>query len=349
MPRQKRWAKTMWRIAGLVLAGALVLAGCGNDGGDADGNGPAAGSEAGPPEEPVTIRLGYLPSVTGSADYSVMITHPEVTPNRGTWYELEFSEYPGTPPIVQGLATGTLDAGVVGSLTVASGLERGADLVLTAQHVEEREGWGESVWMVRSGEISSAADLKGATVATNQAGSYPDHVADAWISEQAGLVAGEDYEVVEIPFPQMQDALEAGQIDLANLPANFVPRALATGELEILFGATDVHEPMILTLQAFNRDFVEENEAAVKAFLEDFVAATRFVADPDNYTAVVESFAETSGQPVEQLDGYLLTEQDLYRTPEGAIDVELVQRNWVFFADQGAFAGGLNAEDYVVP
>jgi sulfonate transport system substrate-binding protein len=339
----------------LLLVGALLLAGCGGDGGDGgsgdDGGGGSASADAEtPPEEPVTIRMGWIPAVSHSEQLSLMSTNPELAPNLGTWYELEFTEFPGTSAIVQGLAAGSLDVGTVGSLTVANGLDQGADLVITGQYIQDREGWGQSIWLVRADSgIDGPDDLAGKTVATNQVGSYVDYVADAYIRDEGGLEANRDYDKVEIPFPQQMDALGSGQTDVGVFVPPFGPTALASGEYEQLFSAIDVQEELIVVLQAFTRGFVEENEAAVQKFVEDFRALSDYMVDPENHETVLESFVETSGQPRETAEAYLLTQDDYYRTPEGAVQPELLQSNWDFFHDQGAFEAELSVEDHVMP
>jgi ABC-type nitrate/sulfonate/bicarbonate transport system substrate-binding protein len=336
------------RTLGLLLAGALLLASCGGNGdgeGQADGESPDA-----PPDEPVLIRLSWNAATSTALQISLMITNPELAPNLGTWYELEVTEIPGTAAAVQGLAAGTLDAGSVGGLTVANGLAEGAELVITGDYGRDRDGWGQSNWLVRKDSgITSVDDVAGKTVAVNQVGAYVDYVADYYLREEAGLEAGVDYEKVEIPFPQMQEALEAGQIDVGMFPAPFAFRALPTDQFDPLFTASDVQEEMIVILQAFRRGFVEEHEEVTRRFLEDYVEVSRYMADPDNRQTVIESAAETSQQPVEDVDAYLLTEHDNYRPEDGAVDPDLVQSNWDFFYEQGAFDTELNVEDYLMP
>lgn len=335
--RRARW---------LTLVGVLLLAGCGGGGGSGQG-GESADQ---PPEEPVRIRMGWLPTASGAEQDSLMVTNPDLAPNRGTWYELEFAEFPGTPQVLQGLAAGSLDAGTLGSLTVANGLDQGADLVITGQYIQERPGWGETVWLVRKGSgIRSGADVSGRTVAVNQVGAYVDYVADAWFRQNGRLEADRDYKKVEIPFPQMQEAVASGQADVGVFPAVFATRAMASGQFERLFGATDVQEQLIITVQAFRREFVEEHPVTVRKFLEDFVTLSRYVAEPENRKVVVESFSETSEVPIEQADNFLLTRKDYFRPPDGVVDVALLQRNWDFFREQGAFESRLEAEDAIMP
>jgi NitT/TauT family transport system substrate-binding protein len=335
----------MRRALTLLIGLAMLAAGCS---GDDDGAESQAAGE--PPEEPVTIRMGVLFAVPGNLGMSLMLTNPELTPNQGEWYELEATDFLGAPEIIAGLASGSLDCGTVGSLDGASGLDQGADLVLTAGYVEEREGWGTSTWLVRAdGEIQTAEDLQGGTVGHNAEGGYPDVVASHYLREEGGLEPNRDYEKVTLPFPDMADALRAGQIDVGVVPATFVPGLVADGEFEALFTALDVLEPMTLTVQSCSREFAEENTEVLQKFVEDYFAVAEFMADPENRDVAIDSFVETSGQPREAVDPVVLTQDDLYRPPDGRISVDVLQATWDFFREAGAFEANLNVEDYLMP
>jgi hypothetical protein len=79
------------------------------------------------------------------------------------------------------------------------------------------------------------------------------------------------------------------------------------------------------------------------------VTLSRYIAEPENRKVVVESFSETSEVPIQQAESFLPTRKDSYWPPDGAVDVELLQRNWDFFREQGAFTARLEAEDAIMP
>jgi ABC-type nitrate/sulfonate/bicarbonate transport system substrate-binding protein len=333
----------------LLLAVALLLAGCGGG----DGGGQSSQSEEDPdtpPEEPVTIRMGWVPQVPGGEQDSMLVANPDLMPNLGTWYEVEYTDFPGTPEIVQGLAGGTLDAGTVGSLTAASGLAQGAEFVLTASHLHEHPDWAQTVWLSRTDSgIAAAADVAGKTVAVNQTGAIVDYVADNYLREEAELEPGRDYDKVEVPFPQMQDAIASGQADLGVFPeVPFGGIALSTGDFQPLFRATDLLGEHIIILQAFSREFVDEHPVVAQKFTEDYRDLARYMDDPEHRQEAIDAYAQITERPPEQIDAYLLTERDYFRPPDRAIDVELLQTSWDFFREQGAFDARLEVEDYIV-
>ena len=174
----------------------LAAAGCGDDG-------------AGDSGDPVKIRMGW--GVPGEEIKYVMMRHPEVARNVGKAYDIEWHQFAGTPLGVQGLAAGTLDCATVGGLSVANGLDRGADIVILGEFIEERRSKMSTPWMVRKDSgIDSLDDLRGRTVATAAAGGSTDYLQDYYIEQQMGLKPDRDYKKVEVPFGQMQETLSPG-------------------------------------------------------------------------------------------------------------------------------------------
>jgi NMT1/THI5 like len=79
---------------------------------------------------------------------------------------------------------------------VANGLDRGADIVLLGEFIEERRPYASTTWMVRKDAgIEEPADLKGKTVAAIGGGST-DYLQDFYIEQKGGLKAGRDCDEV---------------------------------------------------------------------------------------------------------------------------------------------------------
>jgi ABC-type nitrate/sulfonate/bicarbonate transport system substrate-binding protein len=320
---------------------AAVAVGCGSD--DADD----ASSRGGPPSEPVKIRMGW--GIPGEEIKYVMMDYPDVARNLGTWYEVEWQQFSGTALGVQGLAAGTLDCATVGGLSVANGIDRGADIVITGELLEERRPYFETPWMVRKDSgIDTLDDLRGRTVATAAVGGSTDYLQDFHIEEQAGLRAGRDYKKVEVPFGQMQETLLAGRVDLGLFPQPFYGAVAATGEVKPLFRLTDEIEPFVQLLNGCRRDFVEENREVMAKFQEDWVRVAGWVADPGNRAKVVEATAAATEIPANVLDRFLLTKQDYYRPANGSVSLDALQREWDFFRDRGGIEDDLRVSDHVI-
>lgn len=359
---RRRW---IWpALLALVLAATLAACG-GDDEAEPEAAEPEAAetaapaeepeaeeaeAEAQPPDEPVLIRMGW--GIPAEEVKYVMMAMPEVAPNLGTWYEIEWNQFAGTALGVQGLAAGTLDCATVGGLSSANGFDQGADFVITGEIISEAtppQDFSTSWMALADSGIESVEDLEGKTVATSAIGGSTDYLQDIYIEEQAGLVPGEDYEKVEVPFSQQIEALLAGRIDVGLYPQPFWGALQAEADTVTLFRVTDVINPFVQLLNGCRRAFIEENPDAMKKFVEDWATVSEWVRDPANREAVIEASAQATQLPREVLEQYLITELDYARPENGALDVEALQNEWDFFKEAGGIESDLQVEDHVIP
>ena len=313
---------------------ALLAIGCGSEGSAGEG--------------PVKIRMGW--GIPAEEIKYVMMHRPEVAKHLNTSYEIEWQEFSGTALGVQGLAAGTLDCATVGGLSVANGLDRGADIVLLGEFIEERSGNFSTAWMVRKDSgIASLADLRSKNVATNAVGGSTDYLQDFHIAERAGLKPERDYKKVEVPFGQMQETLLAGRVDMGLFPQPFYGAINATGDVKPMFRLTDVIDPFVQLLNGCRRDFVESHQEAIARFQEDWARVAEWIADPANRDAVVAASSKATKIGADVLDRFLLTDEDYYRPPSGEVNVEALQSEWDFFRERGGIKRDLKVSDHLYP
>lgn len=304
-----------------------------NVGADASGDVPTIRAAFGVPAE----EIKYL-----------MIERPELAPNQGECYQVDWTELAGNVNAVQALTAGTVDAATAGGLAGAQGIIAGGDMIIVGEFIEERGGYFSTAWVTTADSgIETLADIEGRIVANSGTGSSTNIIETFHLMEEAGLEAGVDYESVEIPFGQQQENLEAGRIDVGVFPQPFFDRLMASGDYRVLWRVTDVVDPFVQLTQAFSRDFVEENRSAVECFVDDFEAVAAFIADDANRDDVIEASAAVSGLEPELLEPFLLTETDFYRPETGALNVEALQANWDFFYEVGAIPEQLEVADYI--
>lgn len=334
------------RIAAVAMAVLLigVVAACGDDSDGGGGGGDAA--QSGPPDKPVKITMGW--GIPAEEIKYVMMKYPELAENMGTWYDIEWRQFAGTALGVQGLAAGTLDCATVGGLSVANGIDQGADIVILGEFIEERSPWFSTSWMVRKDSgIKSLEDLKGKTVATSAVGGSTDYVQDFYIEQEAGLKPDEDYKKVEVPFGQMQEALLSGRVDMGLFPQPFFGAINATGKVETVFQLIDAIDPFVQLLNGCRKEFVEENEQAIAKFQEDWQKIGDWVRDEANRDKTIAASVDATKIPAEVYDKFLLTKKDLYHPPGGAVSVATLQDEWDFFRERGGIKQDLKVEDYL--
>lgn len=340
--RVTRRSKTVGAAA--VLA-ALVVGASGPSWGQAA---DASAKSATPPATPVVIRMGW--GIPEEDIKYVMMKFPEVAPNLGKWYQVQWQQFAGTALGVQGLAAGTLDCATVGGLSVANGIDQGAAITLLGEFIEERQPYFSTAWMVKkSSGIDSLAALKGKTVGTSAVGGSTDYIQDFYIRRKTGLVAGKDYKKVEVPFGQMIESLMSGRIDMGLYPQPFYGAIEATGQVKPMFRLTDEIDPFVQLLNGCRKDFVDANPMTIRKFQEDWVTVARWIADPANRDKVVAADSAATKIPAKVIEGFLLTKQDFYRPKDGAISVDALQKEWDFFHKQGGIKNDYKVRDYLSP
>ncbi len=334
----------------VVLVAGLVGAVAQATGASGDTTAVTKGALAGPPPaQPLKIRMGWgIPAE--EIKYAMQKYGSAIAPNMGKWYTIEWFQFAGTALGVQGLAAGTLDCATVGSLSAPNGIEQGAPIVLTGEFIEERKPFFSTTWMVKKDSgINSLGDVRGKTVATSAIGGSTDYLQDFHIKDETGMGPGNGYEKVELPFSQQQEALLANRIDMGLFPQPFYGRILATGQVKPMFRVVDVQNPFVQLLNGCRRSFIQDHPREMKAFVLDWIRVGNWIRNPANREKVIDASVAATKLPRDVLQTYLITQQDFYRPPSGAVNIKALQANWDFFFRQGGIKKRLKVTDYLMP
>jgi ABC-type nitrate/sulfonate/bicarbonate transport system substrate-binding protein len=172
------------------------------------------------------------------------------------------------------------------------------------------------------GPIKSAKDLKGGTIAVVGIKTATDLWARAGLLN-AGLVPDKDTKVVPMGFPVIGDAVRSGKVSAGVFVEPFYSAEMAKGGLRKLFSATEVlgydHELLDIF---FSEKFLKANPGAVRAFLADYVAVTRYyLANREQ----AKTDLHKAGFVRTPLPVYLKT-SDWKRDPGGRVDVGSLEK-----------------------
>ena len=130
--------------------------------------------------------------------------------------------------IAAAVASGALDVAQGNLVTLATAHERGLPFVVVAPAgLYEASDPTTSLVVAKSSTIKTAKDLENKTIAINGLRNITQIGASAWMEQN-----GADYtkiKFIEMPFPQMGAALEAGRIDAAVIAEPELSTALAGG------------------------------------------------------------------------------------------------------------------------
>ncbi len=295
--------------------------------------------------EPPLIRFGH--GFAAEEQLWLMGARPDLTPSQGKKYRLKLIQFQGPTERFQAYLAGELDGGTSPGLNLIFVKAQGMDVKLVASVSQEAAGteWFRTTYMVRAdGPIKSVRDLKGGTVAVVGLKSATDLWARAGIL-QAGLIPDRDVKFVPMPFPAIGPALRSDKVSMGTFVEPFYSAETAKGGLRALFDAVEAvgYDHELLDLW-FGEKFLRAQPDAVRAFLADYVAATKY------YLANVEqakrdlhkaAFVRT---PVE----LYVKSADWKRDPAARVDVASLKKLAGFMQEKlGWLEKPVNVDDLV--
>jgi ABC-type nitrate/sulfonate/bicarbonate transport system substrate-binding protein len=227
--------------------------------------------------EPPLIRLGR--GFAAEEQVWLMSARPDLTPNQGKRYQLKQILFQANPQRFQAFLAGEIDAGTAPGLSVIFANEQGLDIKVVASVCLEAagKGWFSTTYMTKDdGPVRSVKDLKGGTVGVVGIKTATDLWARAGLLN-AGLQPDKDTKVVPLGFPAMGDAVRSGKVSAGTFVEPFYSAEMAKGGLRKLFTAAEAvgYEHELLDLW-FGEKFLQSNPDAVRAFLADYVAVTKY-------------------------------------------------------------------------
>ena len=277
------------------------------------------------------IRLGR--GFAAEEQLWLMSARPDLAPNQGKRYELKQILFQANPERFQAYLAGEIDTGTAPGLAVIFARAQGLDMRIVASVCLEASGkqWFSTTYMVKDdGPIKTAKDLKGGTIAIVGIKTATDLWARAGLIN-AGLVPDRDTKVVPMVFPAIGDAVRSGKVSAGTFVEPFYSAEVAKGGLRKLFTATEAvgYDHELLDVW-FGEKFLKAHPDAVRAFLADYVAVTKY------YLANTEQAKRDLHKA-----GFVRTPLEIYlknadwkRDPGGRVDVESLKKLSVFMLDK---------------
>jgi ABC-type nitrate/sulfonate/bicarbonate transport system substrate-binding protein len=210
---------------------------------------------------------------------------------------------------------------------------QGVDMKIVASICLEASGPGifTTQYMVKDdGPVKSVKDLKGGTIAVVGIKTATDLWARAGLIN-AGLVPDRDTKVVPMGFPVIGDAVRTGKVSAGTFVEPFYSAEKAKGGLRTLFTAVDAvgYEHELLDI-FFGEKFLKSNPEAVRAFLSDYVAVTKYYLAN---TAQAKADLHKAGFVRTPLEVYQKN-SDWKRTADGRVNVDSLKKLSAFMLDK---------------
>src|SRR5262250_474671 len=266
--------------------------------------------------QPVTLRLGY--GMAAEEPLWVVVTKPDLAKHYGKAYALDATRFTGSDKRSQAFEAGAIDLAASSANGVIFAAAEGvAAKIIASISRESPRGFSTSFYVKDDSPIKSVADLKGKIVGIN--GFYTS--GHLWLKtalEKHGLT-DTDVTITPVPFPAMQEALDAGKIDLGMFPQPFAALAEKQMKVRKIFDAKyGVPFDEELNVVVGKEAFLKSNAAAVRALLADLKAAMQFYLEkPREARQLLIDARMVRVSP----DVYM-TMQDYYRDPTLRVDAD---------------------------
>lgn len=199
---------------------------------------------------------------------------------------------------VQALTAGSIDFASSAWQPWINAINRGARLKVVVAAFGQNAGNRGQLWIVlKNSTITSANDLAGKKIAVNVLGAEADYVTRVYL-KQNGLSI-EQVQLVVVPWPQHEQVLKSGQVDVVAAISPFSDKLMERGDTRVLFSGYDVRGETAAGGFGVREELIKQNPEAVKKFVAAIAKAYDWSAEnPEEARKVVaEIYRKRGGNP----------------------------------------------------
>jgi NitT/TauT family transport system substrate-binding protein len=282
------------RVAALLLAlaCAVALAACGDDNG---GGGGGEGAESGP----TTLRVGVIPIADVAPLYLGM--------KQGFFEDEQLKIEPqlaeGGAAITPAVVNGDFQIGFSNTISLLIAASQDLPVQIISQGVlageSEEDAWADLL-VLKDGPIKEPADLEGKTIAVNTLKNICEVTIKASLEKEG--VAVDTLKFAEVPFPDMNAALEAGRVDGACVVEPFVSQGKAGKARGIDPFYVRTAPDLTVATYFTSKQYAEENADVVDRFVAAMNKSLEFAQEnPDAVREVLLEYTEIPPEAAEQI------------------------------------------------
>lgn len=232
-----------------------------------------------------TVKIGYLPSDHDAALF--------VADAQGKYKEknitVELVQFNNGGDLMTAMASGEVQVGYVGIAPVLSSVSKGVPVKVISSAQTE----GSGIVVTKDSGITSAADLKGKSIATPGEASI-QHVLLSYYLKQNGMSTN-DLNISAMKVPSMNDALKTKQIDGIITFQPYVSIAANSSDNVVLENSSGILPNHPCCVVVASDDFIKNHEDKVKDIVAIHENATNFINEQikaGNTSAVVKLLPE---------------------------------------------------------
>ena len=270
--------------------------------------------------DPVKLRIGY--GVAAEEQLWLLIAKPDIGTHYGKLYTIEGTRFPGSDKRAQAFEAGAIDlASSSANGVIFAAAEGVTGKIIASISRESQRGYSTTFYSLASSPIKTVNDMKGKTISVNGF-STSGHLWLKTALEKAGMNE-KDVTIVPISFPATAEALRSGKIDVGEFPQPFDALLQKGAQVTKIFSAKDAipGDEELIVLEG-KEQFLKANAAAIRAFLDDLGAATRFyLAKPKEARQIL-----IDTKMVRVPADVFLGMSDYYRDPAMHVDVATLEQ-----------------------
>ncbi len=182
----------------------------------------------------------------------------------------------GGAAIAAAVASGSLDIAQANLVSLATAHERGIPFIAIAPAGLYSEAAPTTNLVVaKSSTIKTGKDLENKTVAVNGLRNITQIGADGWVEQGGG--DPDKVRFMEMPFPLMGAALQAGRIDAAVIAEPELSAVVASGGVRIIGAPYDsIGKQFLIGAWFTTREWAKAHPDAVKRFVASIIEAGRW-------------------------------------------------------------------------
>jgi NitT/TauT family transport system substrate-binding protein len=274
----------------LVALALLAAAGCGSSGDDNGGQASGGGTKQ--------VKVGVIPILDVAPIY--LGKEKGFFSKRGIELTLETGQ--GGAAIVPGVVSGQFQFGFSNVTSLLIAQTRGLPLKVVANGVAStgKDKADYSGIVTRDDAVKTAADLEGRQVSVNTLKNIGDSTIRASVRKAGGDPSSVKF--VELAFPDMPAALEAGRVDAVWVVEPFLSATLGAGGHLVASNYVDTAPDLTVALYFTSEQLTKDDPDLVSKFTEAMNESLAYAdAHPDEARQVLTSYTQIDQAVIQKL------------------------------------------------
>ena len=270
-----------WLVA-LGIAAALVAGGCGGDDDEAGGGEGA--------QEQTTLRVGVIPI----ADVAPLYLGIKQGFFEDQQLKIEPQLAEGGAAITPAVLSGDFQIGFSNTVSLLIAASKDLPVTIISQGVlggkTEDEAWADLL-VLKDGPIKQPKDLEGKTIAVNTLKNVCEVTIRASLADMG--VDDSTLKFTEVPFPDMNAALEAGRVDGACVVEPFVSQGTAGKARGIDPFYVNTAPDLTVATYFTSKQYAEENAEVVDRFVTAMEQSLEYAqSNPDAVREILGEYTQ---------------------------------------------------------